>query len=80
MPKKRMRKGSLMAESTMTKRLSGNPHYFVPSVADASRALRFEAQPILSLRGDSVVGYEMLYRGAHPCVWTDVDAALVRYL
>lgn len=80
MPKKRIQKGSLMAGSTMTKRLSGNPYYFVPSAPDASTALRFEAQPILSLRGDNVVGYELLYRGAHPCVWADVDAALVHYL
>jgi EAL domain-containing protein (putative c-di-GMP-specific phosphodiesterase class I) len=33
----------------------------------------------MSLRGDNVIGHELLYRGVHPCVWSDVDAALVRY-
>lgn len=64
----------------MTRKLCGNPHYFVPSVTDAGTMLRFEAQPILSLRGDEVVGYELLYRSTIPCDWADVDAALVRYL
>lgn len=64
----------------MTKTQNGNPHYIVPSAADASKALRFEAQPILALSADKVVGYELLYRGEHPSVWSEVDAALVRYL
>ena len=64
----------------MTRKLSGNPHYFVPSLTEASILLHFEAQPIMSLRGGDVVGYELLYRGVHPCVWSVVDAALVRYL
>lgn len=42
--------------------------------------LRFEGQPILALRRDEIMGYELLYRGAQPCVWPEVDAALVSYL
>lgn len=64
----------------MTKTLTGNPLYFVPSAVDASMMLRFEAQPILDLCTDKVVGHELLYRGARPCVWAEVDAALIRYL
>jgi EAL domain-containing protein (putative c-di-GMP-specific phosphodiesterase class I) len=64
----------------MTKNLSGNPTYLVPSVTEASTMLRFEAQPIVSLRADVVVGYELLYRSAFPSDWTAVDAALVKYL
>jgi len=64
----------------MTRTLNGNRYYFVPSATDASKALRFEAQPILALGADKVVGYELLYRSANPCVWSEVDAALVRYL
>jgi len=64
----------------MTKTLDGNPQYFVPSVTEPATMLRFEAQPILALRLDEILGYELLYRGAKPCVWSEVDAALVRYL
>ena len=64
----------------MTKTLTGNPHYFIPSAIDASKTLRFEAQPILGLCPEKIVGHELLYRGAHPCVWSEVDAALIRYL
>jgi EAL domain-containing protein (putative c-di-GMP-specific phosphodiesterase class I) len=52
----------------MTKRLSGNQKYSVPSMNGASAMLRFEAQPIVSFRRDDVVGYELLYRGAQLCV------------
>lgn len=64
----------------MTKTPNGNPLYFVPSAIDPSKVLRFEAQPILALCTEKVVGHELLYRSAHPCVWPEVDAALVRYL
>lgn len=69
-----------MAGSTMTKKMSGNPQYFVPSQINASALLRFEAQPIMSLHGDDVIGHELLYRGPHPDSWSDVDAALIAYL
>lgn len=64
----------------MTKILGGNPQYFVPSATGEATMLRFEAQPILALRADEILGYELLYRGAHPCEWSQIDAALVRYL
>lgn len=69
-----------MAGTIMTKTMSGNPQYFVPSLTNPSVLLRFEAQPIMSLQGDDVIGHELLYRGAHPGSWSDVDAALIAYL
>lgn len=69
-----------MAGITMSKPHSGNPHYVMPSITEPPRGLRFEAQPIVSLRAGDVVGYELLYRGDHPSDWALVDAALVRYL
>jgi len=69
-----------MAGITMSKPHSGNPYYFVPSITEPPQGLRFEAQPIVSLRAGDVVGYELLYRGEQPSEWSLVDAALVRYL
>jgi EAL domain-containing protein (putative c-di-GMP-specific phosphodiesterase class I) len=63
----------------MTKPQTGNPYYFVPSITGSTR-LRFEAQPIMSLRRGEVVGHELLYRGEHPSDWSKVDAALVSYM
>lgn len=69
-----------MAGITMSKPHSGNPSYFVPSITEPPKGLRFEAQPIVSLFAGDVVGYELLYRGEHLNDWSLVDAALVRYL
>jgi EAL domain-containing protein (putative c-di-GMP-specific phosphodiesterase class I) len=69
-----------MAGITMSKPHSGNPHYVVPSITEPLKGMRFEAQPIVSLRAGDVVGYELLYRGESPSEWSQVDATLVRYL
>jgi EAL domain-containing protein (putative c-di-GMP-specific phosphodiesterase class I) len=69
-----------MAGTSMSKPHSGNPYYVVPSISEPPKGLRFEAQPIVSLRAGDVVGHELLYRGEHPSEWSEVDAALVRYL
>lgn len=68
-----------MAGSTMTKKMTGNPQYFVQSKTNPSVVLRFEAQPIMSMRRDEVIGHELLYRGTHPSSWSDVDAALIAH-
>lgn len=64
----------------MSKPHTGNPYYFVPSITKPPMGLRFEAQPIVSLRAGNIVGHELLYRGEQPIDWALVDAALVRYL
>lgn len=69
-----------MAGITMSKAHSGNPYYVVPSITEPPVGLRFEAQPIVSLRAGDVVGRELLYRGEPPIDWAQVDAAVLRYL
>jgi EAL domain-containing protein (putative c-di-GMP-specific phosphodiesterase class I) len=69
-----------MAGITMSKPHSGNHHYVVPSLTEPPKGMRFEAQPIVSLHAGDVAGFELLYRDEFPIEWSQVDAALVRYL
>jgi len=69
-----------MAGSTMSKPHCGNPYYVMPSIAEPTKSMRFEAQAIVSLRVSDVVGHELLFRDEHPGDWSQVDAGLVRYL
>jgi len=63
-----------------TRNYSKNPHYAVPTLADSSKVILFEAQPIVAIANGSIVGHELLYRGPRPVHWPAVDAAMVRFL
>lgn len=51
----------------------------IPSIYEWMAPFRFELQPIMSVGDNGVHGYEMLYRGVRPDLWSDVDRAVLSY-
>lgn len=56
-----------------------NGRLSIPSISPGTAALPFEMQPIMRLADEVVHGYELLYRGARPVSWSDVDRSVLAY-
>lgn len=61
-------------------RQNRNTHISIDSIQRCGQHLLFELQPIVNAVTTEVLGYEFLFRGAHPENWLDIDAALLSYL
>lgn len=59
---------------------TSNTHISIDSTQRFGQHLLFELQPIVNAVTTEVLGYEFLFRGAHPENWLDIDAALLSYL
>lgn len=56
------------------------PQLHIDDTKHSGLAITFEQQPIVASAGQSVVGYELLYRGLRPAHWPVVDQVVLRYL
>jgi EAL domain-containing protein (putative c-di-GMP-specific phosphodiesterase class I) len=59
---------------------SPNGHILVDHEQAPGRSSKFELQPVYCIGSNTVWAYELLYRGARPVNWVEVDTAVVRFL
>lgn len=52
----------------------------IPAGADSIATIPFEMQPIVQIADGRMKACELLYRGAFPTDWAEVDAAMIRFL
>jgi EAL domain-containing protein (putative c-di-GMP-specific phosphodiesterase class I) len=52
----------------------------IPATASGQTTISFEMQPIVRLSDGGVAACELLYRGPMPADWSQVDAAVLRFL
>lgn len=56
-----------------------NRFLYLPAVVGGT-PLPFEMQPIMHVRNRRLFGHEILYRGAPPATWNDIDRAVLNFL
>ena len=62
--------------------MTGRPIFHqldIPTGAEGIATFPFEMQPIVQIADGRVKACELLYRGAMPADWAEVDAAMIRF-